>query len=186
MTFPLTMVFMFLVFWRPQEWLIPWLYGYPLLNGIVYIALLSLIMEINQNQVRLPRTPVIWLSGGLWIATIMSHIAHGYFQGMVDTIPDSFKLCFFLILLVVVVDRVSRVRAVILIMVASAVIMAIHCLMQQRLGHGFAGLTPLVRYRPLTDEWQLQSFFFGIFSDPNDTGQWLATAIPLVFAIPRR
>jgi putative inorganic carbon (hco3(-)) transporter len=186
MTFPFTLVFMFLVFWRPQEWLVPTLYGWPLLDVVVYGALLSLIMEINQKQIKLPRTPMIWLSVGLWFAAILSHVAHFYFKGMLDTIPDAFKLCFFLVLLVVVVDRIERVRAVIIVMVASAVIMAIHCLMQQRLGYGFAGLPPLIRYRPLTDEWQAQSLFFGIFSDPNDAGQWLAAAIPLVFAIPRR
>ena len=32
MTFFLTMLFVFLVLWRPQEWLVPELYGWPLLN----------------------------------------------------------------------------------------------------------------------------------------------------------
>ncbi len=164
----------------------PWLYGWPLLDAVVYMALLSLIMEVNQRQIRLPNSPVIWLSVGLWLASILSHVAHTYFQGVLDTIPESFKLCFFLLLLVVVVDRLDRVRAVIAVMVASAVIMAVHCLMQQKLGYGFAGQPPLIRYRPLINEWQTQSQFFGIFGDPNDTGQWLAAAIPLVFAIPRR
>ncbi len=164
----------------------PGLYGWPLLDVVVYAALLALIMEVNQQQIKLPKTPVIWLSVGLFVSTILSHIPHTYFQGIINTIPESFKLCFFLLLLVVVVDRVDRVRAVIIVMVASAVIMAVHCLMQQKLGYGFAGGTPLLRYRPLTDEWQVQSQFFGIFSDPNDVGQWFAAAIPLVFAIPRR
>jgi len=186
MTFPLTLIFMFLVFWRPQEWLIPWLYGWPLLDVIVYAAMLGLVMEVSQKQIRMPRTPVVWLAAGLWVASLLSHVAHGYFQGMIDTIPATFKYCFFMVLLVVVIDRVDRVRVVIIVMVASAVIMAIHCLMQQQLGHGFAGQPPLPRFRPLTNEWQMQSMFVGIFEDPNDTGQWLAAAIPLVFAVPRR
>jgi putative inorganic carbon (HCO3(-)) transporter len=186
MTFPLTLVFMFMVFWRPQEWLVPWLYGWPLLDAVVYMALLSLIMEVNQNQIRLPKTPMIWLAVGLWFSTIISHLPHTYFQGIINTVPESFKLCFFLLLLVAVVDRLDRVRAVLIVMVASAVIMAVHCLMQQKLGYGFAGGTPIIRFRPLTNEWQVQSQFFGIFGDPNDTGQWLAAAIPMAFAIPRR
>jgi hypothetical protein len=186
MTFPLTLLFMFMVFWRPQEWLLPGLYGWPLLDAVVYAALLALIMEVNQQQIKLPKTPVIWLSVGLFVSTILSHVSHTYFQGMMDTIPESFKLCFFLLLLVVVVDRVERIRAVIIVMVASAVIMTVHCLMQQKLGYGFAGGEPLIRYRPLIDEWQVQSQFFGIFADPNDVGQWFVAAIPLVFAIPRR
>jgi hypothetical protein len=186
MTFPITLIFMFLVFWRPQEWLVPWLYGWPLLDAIIYVALLSLIMEVNQGVVRQPRTPVIWLASGLWVATILSHAAHTYYQGIADTIPESFKLCFFLVLLVVVIDRIERIQAVILVMVASGIIIAAHCLLQQKTGHGFAGQPPIWRYRPITDEWQIQSLFFGIFGDPNDAGQWLAAAIPLVFAVPRR
>jgi hypothetical protein len=65
-------------------------------------------------------------------------------------------------------------------------IIAAHCILQQKTGYGFAGAPVEWRYRPITGEWQTQSYFFGIFADPNDTGQWLAAAIPLVYAIPRR
>jgi hypothetical protein len=186
MTFPLTILFMFMVFWRPQEWLFPWLYGWPLLDGVVYAALLSLVMEINQGQARFPKTPAVMLAGGLWFATIVSHMPHTYFQGIINTLPESFKYSFFLILLLTVIDRISRARTVVLLIVASTCVMAVHCVMQAKLGHGFAGQTPIMRYRPLTDVWQAQSLFFGIFSDPNDAAQMLATAIPLVFAYPRR
>lgn len=186
MTFPLTLIFMFLVFWRPQEWLLPWLYGWPLLDAITYAALLALIMETNQGQVRFPKTPVTMLAVALWVSTILSHMAHTYFQGIVDTIPESFKFCFFLILLMVVIDRVGRVRAVIALLVLCAVVITIHCLMQERIGHGFGGGLPLHVFKEKTGQWQTRTQFFGIFSDPNDTAQFLSATIPLVFAIPKR
>lgn len=186
MTFPLTLIFMFLVFWRPQEWLFPWLFGYPLLDAIMVVAVMSLAIETSENRIRLPKTPMVAITVGLWFATIISHVPNTYFQGIVDTIPDSFKLCFFTILLLTVIDRAERARTVVLVFVAAAVVMSIHCLMQQRLGYGFGRAEPLWVYKYNTGEWQSRSQFFGIFADPNDTAQFLATALPLVFAYPKR
>lgn len=186
MSFPLTLIFMFLVFWRPQEWLFPWMFGWPLLDAITYASILALLMEVSQGQVAFIRTPAILLTFGLWFSTIMSHVAHGYFQGMIDTLAETFKICVFLILLLVVLDRPSRLRAVMWMMVVSAVIMSVHALMQQKTGFGFAGAEPLWILKPDTGLWESRSQFFGIFADPNDLAQYLATAIPLVFACPRR
>ena len=162
------------------------MYGWPLLDGIIALAVMGLMMESSQNEVRLPKTPALWLCIGLFIATITSHFPTFYFQGILNTIPESFKYCFFCALLIVVINSLDRARAVIFVFVAAALIMTFHALMQQRLGYGFAGLEPLLEYRPKTDEWQVRSYFFGIFGDPNDLAQFLAASIPLVFALPRR
>lgn len=186
MTFPLTLIFMFLVFWRPQEWLLPWMFGLPVLDAVTYAALLALAMEMSQSKDGFPRTPAIGLAAGLWGASILSHVPHTYFQGIIDTFPETFKVCFFLLLLLVVINRIERVRWVTITFVLCAVIMAIHCHMQQRTGAGFGGAPPLMVYKAVENVWQPRSQFFGIFSDPNDTAQFLATCIPLVFAIPFR
>lgn len=186
MTFPLTLLFMLLVFWRPQDWLFPWLYGWPLLDVVTYGALVGLLMETGQKTVQIPRTPAVMLAVGLWFASVMSHIAHAYFQGVINTIPETFKLCFFLLLLLMVINSVHRLRMVILVLLLGAVVMAIHAVMQERTGVGFAGSRPLLVYSELKDRWVQQSLFFGIFEDPNDTGQFLATCIPLAFAGAKR
>ena len=186
MTFPLTLLFMFLVFWRPQEWLIPWMYGFPALQVIVVFAVGSLAMEMSQNTIRFPKTPAIGLACGLFFASIMSHVAHTYLQGIMDTIPDTFRICLFLLLLLVVTNSVNRLRWVIFIFVLGACIMAVHAIMQERTGSGFAGQLPLRFYYAPKERWVQQSLFFGIFEDPNDLGQFLATCIPLVFAVPKR
>jgi putative inorganic carbon (HCO3(-)) transporter len=186
MTFPLTLLFMFLVFWRPQEWLFPWMFGWPVLDIITYVSLLSLLMEMSHGTSALAKTPAVMLAVGLWFSTLMSHIAHGYFQGMLDTLSETFKVCVFLVLLLIVLDRASRIRSVMLIMVAAAIIMSVHALMQQKTGYGFAGAEPLWVFKVDTASWESRSQFFGIFADPNDLAQYLATAIPLVFACPKR
>jgi len=183
MTFFLALLFMFLVFWRPQEWLMPWLYGWPLLDVIVFTAVLSFLLEVQQGRVHLPKKMVhLHLLVGLWCAAVFSHVANGYFAGMVDTIPAAFKVCFFPILLICVLDRPSRFRAIAWLFVTMACVMAIHALLQQTQHVGFAGQTPIVG----RDEGEVRSRFFGIFEDPNDLAQILATSIPFAFALFRR
>ena len=186
MTFPLTLLFMFLVFWRPQEWLLPWLYGWPLLQIIGGLAVISLAMEVAQNNVRFPKTPAVWLAVGLFFASIMSHLAHGYFAGMMDAIPVAFRLCLFLILLLVVTNSIKRLQWVVFILLFGACVMAVHAIMQERTGSGFGGQLPIRFFYTPKDRWVQQSLFFGIFQDPNDLGQFLATCIPLAFAVPKR
>lgn len=186
MTFFLTILFMFLVFWRPQEWLLTGLYGWPLLQVIGGIAVLSLAMEVAQARARIPKTPAVWLTGGLFLASIMSHAAHGYFAGMMDAIPVTFRLCLFLLLLLVVTDTIQRLQWVIFILLLGACVMAVHALMQKYTGSGFGGQVPIYFYYAPKDRWVQQSLFFGLFQDPNDLGQFLATCIPLAFAIPKR
>ena len=162
------------------------MYGIPVLSAIVYVSLLSLLMEFSQKQSPLPRTPAVALAIGLWFSTILSHIAHLYFQGVLNTLPETFRPSLFLILMLTTVDRPSRVRWVIIVFVLGAVMMSIHCLMQQRLGYGFGGMEPLVYWDQNRGGLLVRSQFVGIFGDPNDTGQMLAAAIPLVLAIPKQ
>jgi putative inorganic carbon (HCO3(-)) transporter len=186
MTFPLTLIFMFLVFWRPQEWLFPWMFGWPVLDVITYTALVAFLMEAGQKTVSIPKTPAIMLTVGLWFSSVMSHVVNGYFQGVIDTIPATFKICFFLMLLLVVTNSIRRLQAVMFVFLLGAVVMAVHAVMQERTGVGFAGGKPILFYYAFKERWVQQSVFFGIFNDPNDLGQFLATCMPLAFAVPKR
>ena len=186
MSYYLTLVFMWLVFWRPQEWLFPWMFGWPVLDAIVYVALLGLMMELSQKTTKLPETPAFKLAIGLWFAAMMSHIVSGYFQGLIDTIPETFKISLLLILLLVVINKTNHLRGVVLMFILAAVVMSIHALLQEKTGVGFGGGTPLVWWNHKTQDYTLQTQFFGIFADPNDLAQILLTAIPLVFAYPKR
>ncbi|OVE73694.1 hypothetical protein BVX94_03160 [bacterium B17] len=187
MTFFFTLVFMFLVFWRPQDWLVPALEGWPILDAVVVMAIISFALELNQKKIRIPEhTPQIGLLIGLWFAALMSHIAHGYLEGFLWTLPDVFKVCFFTILLVCVLDRPSRLHKVALIFVLMSCFMAIHALLQESKGYGFAGQPPLFIRAYKANPAHTRSLFFGIFEDPNDLAQILATSVPFSFVIFRR
>jgi hypothetical protein len=186
MSFFFAMVFVVMVFWRPQEWFVTSLYGLPLLDGVVYLSILGLFIEIKAERVRFPRgLPQIWLLGGLFVAALFSHVPHTYFGGVVATIEPAFKITFFTFLLICVLDSEKRLRWVAVAFVAMSCTMAIHALLQQSRGYGFAGQTPLwigpIGNKPA----HFRSQFFGIFGDPNDLAQILTTSIPFVFVLFR-
>lgn len=187
MTFFLTQLFMFLVFWRPQEWLVPWMNNRPVLDVVASAALITYLLESNAGRMRSPlRIPQVYLLLLLWAATMLSHIANTYFAGLLATWFETFKFCLFSILLVSVLDRPSRVRQVAALFVVMALIMSVHALRQEHTGFGFAGQPSILSNRPGMEGPVPRSVFFGIFEDPNDLAQILAVSVPLVFAVPRR
>ncbi|MCX7591048.1 MAG: O-antigen ligase family protein, partial [Kiritimatiellae bacterium] len=185
MTFFFTFLFVLLVFWRPQEWLVPWLYGFPLLDVVTYVALLALLIEVDSGKLEIPRSwPQTFLIPGLWVAACMSHVANTYYEGLVESIVPAFKLCLFTLLMFCVLDDVFRLRIISNTIVLMACVMAIHALMQERVGYGFAGHRPLHLWGE--EGLYFRTWFFGIFEDPNDLAQMLATAIPLSFCLTKR
>ena len=176
MTFFLISIFMLLVFWRPQEWLFPFLYGLNLLDAMFYIALLFFILEQQEGKLHFDkRAPQIYLLGGLWFSVMMSHIANTYFAGLVGIIIPTFKFCFFTLILFCVLDRPSRLVIVARMFVMMALTMGIHAWLQQSRGYGFVG------HPAIYDDKGARSLFFGIFEDPNDLAQMLVMSIPFSF-----
>jgi putative inorganic carbon (HCO3(-)) transporter len=188
MTFAWTLIFMAMVFWRPQEWLVPWMYGWPLLDIVVVCSLMFLLMEVNEGRVRFPkRLPQVYLLVGLWVASVFfSHAAHTYLQGMVDAFFPVFKVCFFTLLFICVLDRPTRLKQVAVIYVIMAITITWHCVLQQERGYGFGGIRPMYVPQFGDEPAHLRSRFVGIFADPNDTAQFLASAVPFAFVLTRR
>lgn len=164
----------------------PWMCGWPLLDVIVYAAVLSLFMEAGESAGKFFRKPAVLLTIGLWFAALMSHIAHAYFAGLVAAIPEVSKICIFLLLLLVVMDRVSRLRTVINVMLIAGVVMAVDAIMQYKTGQGFSGAKPLFYFHEMKGAWITQTQFWGIFSDPNDLGQFLVACAPFAFVTTKR
>lgn len=187
MTFFFMCLFVILVFWRPQDWLVPALYGWPMLDVIVVMSLITLVMERDQGSIRFNiKAPQVWLAGGLWLSTLMSHIAHGYLVGLLWTYAETFKFSFFLVVFMWTLDRPGKLRALAWIFVVMACLMSYHALLQESRGYGFAGQRPVLSWRPDVEGPVARSLFFGIFEDPNDLSQILATAIPFGFALFRQ
>ena len=163
------------------------MYGWPLLDIVVIMAVMALLIESDQGTIDFPKNaPQIYLLIGLWAAAVMSHVVHGYFGGMIMSMVEIFKICFFTLLLFCVLDSSRRLRVVAFLLVAMASFMAVHALLQDSRGYGFAGQRPFFIPAMGGNPPHFRCIFFGIFADPNDLSQLLVTAIPLVFAIPKR
>lgn len=187
MTFFFTTIFLFMVFWRPQEWLVPGLYGWPILDVVVGFALLGLAVEVNEGRVKIPRDiPQTYLLFGLWVSAPLSHIAHTYFAGMMESISPVFNMCFFSFLFIVTLDRPERLRLVARLFVAMALLLAFHAQLQMKRGYGLGHIYPIwvPSIEGAPEYYRAQ--FIGIFSDPNDLAQILVTCIPFTFALGRR
>jgi putative inorganic carbon (hco3(-)) transporter len=188
MTFFFTLLFMILVFWRPQEWLLPWMYGWPLLDVVTWLALLAMLAEMGSGQrfrIKWNDPPIIGLIG-LWVATVLSHVSHTYFAGLIATYPETFKFCFFPVLLILVLDRPRRFRIVAWMFVAMTCFMAVNSLLQDTRGYGFAGHYPVWSHRPGYEGYIARSRFFGIFHDPNDLAQILVASMPFALVLFRK
>jgi len=187
MSYFLLLAFIFFVFWRPQEWLVPVLYGWPILDGVVYASVLALILEWDSGRVPIDkRRPQYFLLFGLFFAALMSHIANTYVEGLLTHWIDAFRICLFGILLFTNMTSIPRLRSATRIFVVMALFMSVHAVLQQTRGYGFGGLPPVMSWRPGLREMVPRSQFYGLFGDPNDLAQMLATAMPLAFIFFKR
>ena len=188
MTFRLTILFILLVFWRPQDWLFPWLWGIPLLDAVFLLSLLTLLIECDERRQRFPTSyPHIYLVVGIWVASVMSQVVHTYFAAAMTVIPLVLKYCAFTVVMITVLDRAERLRTMAILLVGMGCLISVHCLLQQSRGYGFTPWdAPILVIPEDGGAPYTRSYFYGIFNDPNDTAQILAAAIPFAFAIPRR
>jgi hypothetical protein len=162
---------------------VPALFGWPVLDITVGFAMLSMLVELDSHKLYFPKRlqqPKLLL--GLWFFCVFSHVPHTYFQGMLDSWEEPAKICFFTLLLFIVIDSPAKLRHVARLFVFMAVMMSIHALMQQKLGYGFAGFRPM--YVPKPDgSIQIRSWFFGIFEDPNEMAQMIVASMPFTFVM---
>ena len=181
MTYFFMFNFVLLVFWRPQEWLFPILYGYNILDLFFYMALLCFLVELKEKRLHFSRTsPFVFLPVGLYFATLMSHIANTYFLGLINMFLVTYKFCFFTVMLYCVLDRSSRLLLMGRVVVVMAVTMVIHAWLQQTRGYGYT------YHPPVVDDKGIRSLFYGIFEDPNDLAQMLVMAVPFAFVFFKR
>lgn len=182
MAFFFAMLFMACVFWRPQVWLFHFLYGSGYLDVVVALTVFALMVEYDEGRLKPPKRHQIVLLVGLYLGTLLSHVANTYLHGLMKTVPATFKYMFYAIMLLSVLDRVKRLRIVIVIFVVMGLVMCYHAYLQVTAGGGFMNQPPVVLGWK-RGEYLVRTRFFGIFGDPNDLAQMLVICIPMVFAV---
>jgi putative inorganic carbon (HCO3(-)) transporter len=189
MSFFFTCLYALFIFWRPQEWMWPWLAGYQPINVIAILALISCGAEIMMGSIKVPqKLPHIFLGLGIYFAIIVSHAVHTYWAGITGSFEHFGKILIFYLLVILTVDSVRKIKILISIVVGMALMIAYHCYLQRVTGYGYYDLRVMMQPSGVRDEdgnmvILTRSFFFGIFDDPNDTALFLVSAAPLCLAL---
>ena len=177
-----------MILFRPQDWLIPELARYEVINVVAITALLALLIDIMTGEIKIPdKLPALWLGIGIFVGICMSHIAHTFLAGLTGSFEDYGKKFIFYLLVILTVNSVRRIKILVLVMTGAALIMATHCILQIHRGYGFTGRPPLYQKRPVGESgefrMQARAYFFGTFEDPNDTALFLIPLCPLLLGI---
>lgn len=161
------------VFLRPAE-IVPELLGLPIYEALIFSCLFLSIntvrTEITPQQ--LFHNPITVCVLGVWLACTLSHVTHGYLQGIIDSTVLFFKTALYFLLLVSCVDTPGRFRWFLFGTVFCSVVMVSCCVIDyiewvdlefvthvtDRDGEDVTGATELV----------LRMRGTGIFEDPND------------------
>ena len=86
MSFFFLQLFIFVVFWRPQEWLVPALYGWPILDAVVFLSILGFMIEWDQGKIKVDTSrPQYFLLIGLFVAALMSILRIHTYRGSSTT-----------------------------------------------------------------------------------------------------
>ena len=106
----------------------------------------------------------------LLVTMALSQIAAGWAGGAILVFNRFYPTVLLFFLIVGIVDSAARLRAFMLVIVTSVVVMAAHGIGQAATGVGWTGATPI----------QGRITYIGIFNDPNDLGLVFVVAIPMM------
>ncbi len=164
--FSLTLVYLALVFIRPQEFL-PALEGIPVLPAMMAITLFSWLLSKNKT-IEIQQFYAVTL---LFVFAVLSVALSGWIGGMAPAAGKLIPTYILFILIASTATTAERQRLLMWVFVGGAVMMAAHGVQQRFTGVGWTGEVPLMgRIR-----------YIGIFNDPNDVGLVLVCALPMAF-----
>jgi len=188
------LVYILLVFIRPQEWLIP-MGGLPfgLLDAVAIVTLMTWATGLHGGKHRFFSLPQNWLMLGIFFATLMSHVRHTFLGALISTFEGFGKTVLLYLWIATLVTSVRKAKLLVLIMIVGCVFMAADGISQryayrgdpvrgrnaQGLYKGFTGMTAIMDgYTPRVRAW-------GIFHDPNDLALMLVAMLPFLFVAVR-
>ena len=179
MAYAALLLYVAILFVRPQEWVTA-IYGWPVLDVVVGVALVSWVGSLSRRNWRLRDAPQNWLMLGLFIAALMSHVRHTFLAMFIETFQDFGKIVLLYFLIVTLVDSVSRTRTVIALMILGCLFMAAHGILQWHTGAGFGGAPPIETQG--AEGTITRVVAFGMFHDPNDLALMLVAVLPFLFS----
>jgi len=181
MSFFSFILYLICVFIRPQEW-VPAVLGWRLVDifGITTIVLLLLESAGKPEGKRLVKAPQSGLMIGFFLAILMSHVAHHYFGGLVNSFNIFLPTFILFFAILNAINTEGKLKFTVWFIILVMFVLVFQGMYQMKYGIGWAG-------QPITpqgeDEVSLGRInWVGIFNDPNDLA--LTFVIAVGFLLP--
>ncbi len=164
MSFLFLLMYLFVTFIRPQDWLEA-VRGWPLVNGLALATAYAMLCErFITKKPAFVKVPQNVFMLGLFASALMSHVAHTYLGGLIFTAKGFLIILILFFLILNVMNTERKVKTGIWFIVALILILVFQGMHQIETGRGWAGQLPTVGYTPE----DVRINWVGIFNDPND------------------
>ena len=176
MPFFCLLLYIITIYLRPAEW-IPMFYGMQLMDILSIAAFLFWLLDFMiKKKTDSLKAPQNILMLGLFLAFLLSHIAHTYFAGLTATFTEFSKVVILYFLFVLIIDTEKKFKITIFLIVFLTFLLAVQGIYQFNTGYGWAGQPLLVVGDTSRITW------ISIFEDPNDLGLTLVIAVGILIA----
>ena len=190
MAYVALLLYVAILFLRPQEWKGSFLYNTPIQEFTMGAAIATWLGSVLISRWKMKDAPQNWLLVGLFAAAVISHMSHTYFDAAWSTFKEFGKIAIVYILVSSLLTDVRRAKGLILVMVVGCVFLACVGITEwnssttittgEGIFPGTAGEGILTGAKPVWQETQWRVRGTGIFEDPNDLALALVTILPFL------
>jgi putative inorganic carbon (HCO3(-)) transporter len=171
--FFLTVLYMLVVFIRPQEF-VEEIKAWPIIDVLAVLCLGAVFIEGRINLARLGRSNTSKLFLLFFIWTGLSHLGFLNTHLILDTWLNFAPAAIVYYLIILNVDTIQRLKLFIWILILAVTVLALQAIWQFYSGSSFGGAEAVIRGEII------QVRGIGVFADPNDLGLHLVTLMPFM------
>jgi len=180
MGFVLVCIYVAVLLVRPQEWYEP-VKGYELVNIIAIPTILVAFIVQSKSKAGnfLFRSRYSQVMLALFASVMLSQLLGLRLQGAATAVTEFGKIAVLFYLVAIQVNTPGRLKVMMWVIIACAMILSYHTFLQVQTGFGFGNIEPYGSY----DTGDFRVIGSGIFSDPNDFAMLYIMAMPFVFSL---
>lgn len=180
MGFFLTLIYIIVLFLRPQEFILE-IRGWPILDFLAGLSMAAVFLEGDFRAEKFRMSRLNTLIVYFWLACTASQIANFWFGGANLAFQTFAKVVIVYFLIVLTVDTWPRVRLLCWLLIFMSTFLAANSIFMYYTGVGLVGGEALAR-GDASGEIIFQARGIGIFEDPNDLA---LSIIPMIsFVLP--
>ncbi len=174
-----TILFVFALYVRPQEW-VEILLNSPVIDFTAAGAIAFVFLEGSFNKQKFVRSPINKNLAIFWVWLAVTTAATGYIGGFTSTLQTFGRVAILYYLIVLTVTNFKQLKLLLWCLILLSTFLSIEAVIQFYTGFSLVGATALERH--VGDEAVAQARGIGIFSDPNDLA--LHVVPMLAFLLP--